>query len=130
MARFWGPLRLEEYRDEHWYVLEDLVYTTDTFLLPQNIIVPSYFPTDLASIPHILRPIIRQAGTHKAAVLHDWLVYRNPNEYRLGSDGITRAQADRIFLEALLVTGVPKWKARSMYLAVRLYSKLAHGRSR
>ncbi|WP_123008449.1 DUF1353 domain-containing protein, partial [Escherichia coli] len=35
----------------------------------------------------------------------------------------TKAEADRIFLDAMTVLGVPRWRRRLMYLAVRLFGK-------
>lgn len=120
---FHTPLQLEEYRKDRWFLVSDFVYTTYYAGHPMEIRVPAnVFSTDLASIPHILRPLIRPRGTHKAAVIHDWLCYRNPHFKKRGLDGITRSDADKIFFEALIESGVPELKANAMYCAVRLYS--------
>lgn len=124
MAQFLTRLVLVEYDEEHWYLDEPLKYVTNRpFGFPWTICVPANsFSTDLASVPHIFRPIIRRGGTHKAAVVHDWLTYRNAHHDDKGLDNITRRDADKIFREALKVCGVPSWKVTVMYHAVRLYS--------
>ena len=48
-----------------------------------------------------------------AAVFHDWL-FTQP--------GVSRATADKAFLELLLAYGVPEKKARMMYTTVSAYS--------
>ncbi len=72
-------------------------------------IVPAGFDTDLASIPRIFQPFISKLEGVEAAVLHDWF-------YRFKV--VPRAQADRIFLEAM-EGAVPWWKRRVMWLGVR-----------
>lgn len=123
---FHNPLRLQEYGKEKWFLTENFSYTTLHFGQPRKFTVPALvFPTDLASIPHILRPIIRRGGTHKAAVIHDYLTYRNPKFKERGMDCITRSDVDKIFYEALLTDGVPPLKAWMMYQAVRAFSFVA-----
>jgi hypothetical protein len=74
--------------------------------------VPENFITDLASMPRFLWSIVgHPAGPYaQAAVLHDKL-------YRDGK--LTRKQADKIFLEAMEVLKIPKWKRRVLYWGVR-----------
>lgn len=76
-----------------------------------SITVPAGFITDLASLPRLVRPVLDRNGlSRRAAVLHDWL-------YCLKTGG--RADADKLFLEALKTEGVG-WAARwSMYTGVR-----------
>lgn len=119
---FKTPLILQEYDKEHWFLVEPLVYVTMHLGYPWRIEVQSLFATDLASIPHLARPIIRRGGTHKAAVVHDWLTTRNPDHNAKGKDNITRRDADKIFREALRVSSVPSWKTTIMYHGVRAYS--------
>lgn len=109
-----------------------------------SVIVPVGTLTDFASVPLIPEPkqgwvrwvqslpLLKQSlawyrseftplGSHgKAAVLHDWL-------YQQGWKGY-RGLADRVFLEAMSVSGVPKWKRRIMYGAVRLLGWRSYGR--
>lgn len=124
ISHFETVLQVQPYDKDHWFLLQSLKYHTLHWEYPKLIEVPAYvFPTDFASIPHFLRPIIRRtAATHRAAVIHDWLTWRNPKFKKRGEDGITRSDADKIFLEALLAGGVPRWKAYTMYNGVRLWS--------
>ena len=76
--------------------------------------IPIGFVTDGASIPKIFRPVIGSpwGGLYvKATLPHDWLYYKKT---------FTRRKTDAIFLEAMKVLGVPFWKRRIMWLAVRL----------
>jgi len=103
-------------KSEHWVLVGECIYQSD--LLgdddkPVKVIVPSGFVTDLASIPRIFRFLIVKNGRHRAAaIVHDYLV-------RLEL-AFSRRTADRIFLEAMKVSGVPKLRRWLMYKAVRL----------
>ncbi len=100
--------------DKYWEVLEDYVYETSI----GTVVVPNGFKTDYASVPKIFRNIINTYGKHgKAAVVHDWLYSKNCNI------DITRAEADKIFLEILKEGGVNPILARLMYIAVRCFGK-------
>jgi len=75
--------------------------------------VPAGFVTDFASVPRALWPIEPPLGdAGKAAVLHDYL-------YETGER--SRAEADRIFAEAMKVLEVPAWKRGLIYAAVRAF---------
>lgn len=88
----------------------ELVYSSD--LWPTTIVVPEGFKTDFASIPRVFRWLHPVNGAHReAAVVHDYLVRR---------DDFNRKVADKIFLEAMKVSGVKWWRRRQMYFAVRL----------
>jgi hypothetical protein len=97
-------------------LLEPLEYRVGSDDSSEVIIVPKGFETDFASIPVGLRNLFPPMGRwSRAAILHDWL-------YATGglSGRYTRKQADKIFREAMLVLGVPKWRAEVMFQAVRL----------
>lgn len=122
--KFHDLLSVTEYRSKRWFLNSDLRYTTMVLGYPWKIIVPQHFPTDLASIPRAAQAIIPVVDKHrKAAVVHDWLTFRNPYRDRLGIDNIKRQIADRIFYEAMLVDGVDRWKAATMYCAVSAYTR-------
>jgi len=76
--------------------------------------VPALFLTDGASIPKVFHNIMGPFGSYfHAAVIHDYLYSKN-NEL------FNREEADQIFLEAMIDSGVP-WITRSIvYRAVRL----------
>jgi hypothetical protein len=103
---------------EEWWLDGEMVYQSD---LPGDdgnpvlVVVPDRFLTDLASIPRfppLLRHALLKNGRHRpAAVPHDYLC-------RLGMD-FPRPLADKIFLEAMKLVGVSRWKRYPMYWAVR-----------
>lgn len=84
------------------------------------VVVPTGFITDLASIPPLLRRLMKPDGKYaKAAVIHDWMYVRG---------GLPRQTADRIFLEAMGVLNVPGWQRSLIYTAVRLFGSRSYGR--
>lgn len=90
-------------------IVEDLIWQGNT----DSIRVPSGFVCDFASVPWLFQRIFPKMGTlsDAPAVLHDWLYV---------TELFDRKTCDEIFLKALKERGVPKWKAYSMYYAVRL----------
>ena len=123
--RFTSELVVQEYdgsNNDEWLVYRPLRYVTYHLGYPWEITVPRDFISDLASIPHFLRPIIRRRKTHKGGVLHDYLTRRNPYHDDKGKDGLTRRDCDKIFRESLKTCGVSSAKCTVMYHAVRLYS--------
>lgn len=111
---FQSPLRVEildELREDRVCVrlLETFAYQVRD---GDVIVVPAGFVTDFASIPRMfwrLEPPLGRAG--KAAVVHDFL-YREKLR--------TREEADTIFRQAMGELGVPMWKRRLMWAAVRV----------
>lgn len=74
------------------------------------------FQHDGPSIPRRLQGIVSKFGNHfQPAIVHDW-TYSNKT-------GLTRKQADQLFLEGMTEKGVPWYRRRIMYLAVRLGGK-------
>jgi len=97
---------------DYWRLTRPLVYSgaRDTF------VVPAGFQTDFASVPHWATWLLPRTGRHnRAAVVHDYLC-------RTGE--VPRLDADRIFLRILRELGVPEWRARAMYLGVRIAAHL------
>lgn len=108
---------------------ESEVLVREPFVIDLNlgkILVQEGFRTDGASIPRILwssvfgpfHPLVMEA-----AAAHDWMY--SQHAYQRGGDPITRERADRIFLAVLRYRGVSAVRARAMYLAVRLFGRLA-----
>lgn len=117
MSEFTTPLILIP-QDEKWVLFDSFEYHIGSYPSEEIIIVPNKFVTDLASVPRILWPILPPFGKYgKAAVLHDFL-------YASGYK--TRKHCDQVFLEAMEVLNVPKWKRIPMYLAVRLFGFRAY----
>lgn len=98
--------------DKYWLVNEEYRYQTSKGL----VVVPKGFRTDYASVPKIFRNIINTYGKHgRAAVVHDWL-YSSQCEIN-----VTRAEADKIFLEIMVEWNVKKYKRILMYVLVRIF---------
>lgn len=92
-----------------------LIYVT--VIVPQVIIVPEGFRTDLASVPRLpITYLFFGNVADEAAVIHDYL-------YTNEAEDVTRKQADDIFAEASKVLGVKGWRRGPMWLAVRLFGK-------
>lgn len=116
MSRFLTPLRLEGLEDSSgdkrgtWRLLADLVYESDVAGI--TITAPADFITDLASVPRAPFAYLLAGGIgHAAAVIHDVLYSTHVT---------TRRTADAVFYEALRVLGVAAWRARLMWLGVRI----------
>ena len=81
--------------------------------IPWQIHVKKGFTTDLASIPRIFQNIAPKFGKHiQPAICHDWC-------YEDYVEGMTRKEADNLFLEGMKAVGVNWFRRRVMYLAVR-----------
>lgn len=93
-----------------WKLLAPLVYESD--VAARTLTVPAGFITDFASVPRIpIAHLLAANCGHEAAVIHDWLY---------STHQVTRAKADAIFEEALLVGGEPGWRAWLMWAGVRI----------
>lgn len=93
-------------------LLTPFVYEVGALGSGERIEVPAGFETDFTSTPRWawwLEPPLGPAG--KASVLHDWLYETQARP---------RAEADRVFAEALAVLQVPRWKRALLWAAVRL----------
>lgn len=118
MSPFRRPLNLEYIDGRTWLVTEDFTYTRPT---GWGIKVPAGFVTDFASVPRFFWRLLPPTGEYgKAAVVHDYL-------YRYGT--VTRAEADRVFLEAMAELGVSRFTRKVMYRAVRLFGAAAYHRT-
>lgn len=100
--------------------------------------------TNFASIPFGFRNIFDVNGNHRlAALVHDYLYWLGgvitTQELRVhaakpytASDTplrihYTRQEADQVFYELMLADYVPKWQAKIMYGAVRVFGRNAWG---
>ena len=96
-----------------WILEEPFQYYTDIFPARRIISIKAGFETDFASIPKLFLPFLSYKDKfNKAAVVHDYLY---------ASKQFSRKDADRMFLEGLLVLKIPKWKAYIFYMLVRLF---------
>jgi len=120
--RFTAPLTVTQLAGDLWVTEREFSYYVD-----QNrtevITVPDGTVTDFASVPRIVRGLIPKSGQHnQAAVLHDYL-YKNLKEGWKDWPGkkYTRAECDKIFIDAMKVLGVSWIKRQTMYRAVRMF---------
>ena len=114
MSSFTTPL-VGEYNDamDIFTLCQPFRYRIGSETSENIITVPAGFVTDFASTPFFIQWLLPHTGLYgKAACLHDYL-------YQTGM--YEREVCDKIFLEAMLVLGVPEWKAYSMYKAVRIF---------
>ena len=121
MSEFTTPLRghwiYNEKGKEVYRLDEPFVYFVGELGSDDMISVPTGFTTDFASVPRPLWAIIPPYGVHgKAAVVHDYL-YQRQNR--------TRKESDLIFKEAMIVSGVKKWKYDNMYAQLRTWGWVA-----
>ena len=94
------------------------------------ITVPAGEYTDGHSIPWMLRWLLRPLNLKdtEAAVLHDYLC----RAIRLGIEidcvcgfpvEMTREEADKVYLEAMIFLGTKPWKRKLKYFGVRMYTR-------
>ncbi len=93
-----------------YMLLNDYVYDHE-FL-----VVPAGFHTDFASVPKWLWSIFPPTGFYaRAALLHDWCYYRG------AILGMSRWDADAMFLRQMKRDGVGSRTRYTLWLAVRLF---------
>ncbi|ENM1949528.1 DUF1353 domain-containing protein [Citrobacter braakii] len=121
MSKLRPPAALEIPDDYRWRLVEPFEFRlTDS---PDDVIHDLVGNvTDQASIPRLLWSVFPPHGRYaKAAIIHDWMY---DNGLR------TKKAADRIFLDGMVVLGVPRWRRLMMYCAVRFFGRgnyeLAH----
>jgi hypothetical protein len=101
--------------EEKWELLQPFVYQSDVAGI--TITVPAGYITDLASVPRFPLAYWLTGGKAKlASVPHDFLC-----ETKL----VSREMADKVFLEAAELAGVPGWRRSVMWTAVRAYGALS-----
>ena len=120
MSSFTSPLVVSPLSDgRRWRLARAFSYHRGSKYSNNYVNVPIGFVTDFASIPWVFWALVPYWGKYgKAAVLHDYI-------YQTGSR--SRKEADAIFYEAMIVGNTRPWKAKLMYLAVRLFGAAAYG---
>jgi hypothetical protein len=103
-----------------WRLAEPLTYEVDGRGSGRIIRVSKDFVTDGASVPRLLWPILPVwASYSRAGVIHDYLCCliadNTPH-----AEAPTRADADRIFFEAMTADNVGWVQKYTLYLGVRL----------
>lgn len=111
---FLSPLLVEaDARPDWWIVRAPLVWSCGTF---GRIVVPVGFPTDLASIPRMLRDWedFDPCGlSRRPAVLHDWCYAKASKQ--------PKHLADQLFRLALKAEGMSDAAAYAHYTAVHKF---------
>lgn len=108
--RFALPLQVELQPDrKQWKLLAPLSYLDPDFGV---IDVPAGFITDFSSVPRLpfTYALLGSYG-QVAATIHDYL-------YTSGN--LPRAEADRVFFNALRSSGIARWRAWLMWAGVRI----------
>lgn len=112
MSTFTTPLVVTPLADgKRWRLVWTFEYHVGRYPSDDIIKVPSGFVTDFASIPRPFWTILPPWGKYgKAAVVHDYLCTTKTRDSK---------KVHKLFLDAMQTLGVPKWKRRIMYAAVR-----------
>ena len=118
MSSFTSPLIVTPMPDgRKWKLVKPFSYHVGSKHSRHIISVPKGFVTDFASVPQFLWSWLPFWGKFgKAAVIHDFIYQTHCK---------TRREADDIFLEAMLVGGTKRWKAKLMYYGVRAFGWMA-----
>jgi len=100
-------VELEQIGKNVWRLRRDVVI--------YGISVPRGFITDLASIPRVFYFIGKRTDENlqRASIVHDYMLRQN--DY-------PKCTADRTFFNVMIDDGVPFWKAKLMYFAVRFFA--------
>ncbi len=124
MSEFTTPLIVSPLADgKSWRLVYKLTYFVGSLDSDDTITTPPGFVTDFASVPRVFWWIIPKWGKYgNAAVIHDWLYWRQ--------EGRTRTEADAVLYEAMGVLKVSRWKKNVIYRAVRLFGWIAWMRNR
>ena len=113
MSSFTERLVVSKVDKRLWEVEREFTYYIGDEESNESVTVPEGFMTDFASIPRIFWTILPPDGEYtQAAVLHDYLYHTKIFD---------RKKCDAIFLEAMTVLNVPRWKRWIIYRAVRLF---------
>ena len=121
MSSFTNRLTISPFNKKTWEVIDEFeFYRGDTLEDSTGLVrVQAGFVTDGASVPRGFWWICPRwdAQYGKAAVLHDKLY---------ASHEKSRKESDEIFMEAMEVLGVSKWKRKMMYRAVRMFGRRSY----
>lgn len=99
--------------DTLWVLWKDLKISLTEYPMLGLLIAPKGFQTDLASIPAPWRWIWPPHGHYtEAAIMHDWLYAQQKYNKKI---------VDLSFLAILRLYGVPEWKCKMFYWAVKLF---------
>lgn len=101
--------------NKEWVLLQRFDCTWKRPGKERTITVEAGFTTDLASIPRVFQSITPKVGRHiQPSIVHDWC-------YEDNVPGMTRKEADLLFLDGMKSSGVYWLRRQTMYRAVRLF---------
>lgn len=109
--------------DADYLVSEDfrIRYRTDAGAW-HDLVVPSGFPTDLASVPRVARAIVDRVGPHlEASIVHDYLYVAWKDIPDRGARKDDWKFADDLFLAGMVEARVPRFRRWIIYRAVRMF---------
>lgn len=113
MSSFTEPLTVTKISPRMWIVERPFRYYIGSENSAEFVDIPRGFETDFASVPRGLWNVFPPDGEYtQAAVVHDFLY-----TYKV----LPRKRCDEIFLEAMTVLNVPRWKRQMMFWAVRIF---------
>lgn len=124
MSAYLTHLQCEQVDGDHWKLLSPLIYVRDN---GEQVRALDGFVTDFASTPRPVWWLMPPSDEYTpAAVTHDWLYRMHTLEKKFdvwppAVRCCTRKEADNIFLEAMAVLGVARWKRVAMWAAVRAF---------
>lgn len=103
------------------YVLLENFELTISAALDWHVVIPAGFKTDFASLPPLARFVVWLMGLQHivtiAAIVHD---------YFYATHAVARAVADGIFRQMLGEFGAPRWFAKAVEIAVRVFGWYAY----
>lgn len=133
MNNFTGDLLVKYLDGEQWEVAETFTYHLEHPEGDEYVHIGRGFITDFASIPRTVQLVWRSPGGKwdKPAVVHDCL-YKTGYVTHVNDSTrtIDRDEADRLFYEAMAVTGVNWFARRMIYAGVRVGGWLPWGKYR
>lgn len=97
-----------------WRFDKPFRYSSD--ILGTTITIEPGFLTDYASVPRVpFAYWLFGDSAHAASALHDWLYHHH--------EVCSEQTANEVFLEACIVTGIPKWRRACLYMGVAVGGK-------
>jgi hypothetical protein len=121
MSLFTGELTITETHlaSRVWRLEQELHYEIGSLGSGAFVVVPAGFMTDGASVPRALWSVFPSWGTYsRAAVVHDFVVHLI-NTGQPHPLALTRAAADKLFMEAMKVCQTGWFTRHCLYLGVR-----------
>ena len=119
IPQFRSDLDVTQMDGQNWKLFSPLIYESAEPL--GEIIVPAGFVTDFASTPRIVWTFMPKSGEYDAAaVVHDYL-YKSGG--KIGLKSYIKADADKIFDEALKLLGTKQPVRGIMYAMVKAFGK-------